>query len=376
MSASPLRVLAITSTGTLGGAELALAEFLRRRPPAVEVSCLLVEDGPLRARLAQLGVPTWVASGFEGRPGLREVVRFTRSLRDLLGRLVPDVVLAVGLKAAFLAAPGCRLAHVPIAWQKVDLSLDAALARPLAAAVNGVISVSDAAAAALGPLRARRLLAVVGPPVRLSDEVTVTPRRRPPTIGTLGTLMPVKGQTHIIEAAALLSEEFPELRVVLAGSASEDFPDHPQKLVALAARLGIAERVELCGFVEDVAAVLEQLTVFVSATYRDEQGYGSEGLGAATLEAGWVGLPVVATRGGGAPEGIVDGLTGTLADPADPRALAAAIAPYLRDHRLAVAAGEAGRRFTRERFCAQELAGRLFGVLAELARSQSARARS
>jgi glycosyltransferase involved in cell wall biosynthesis len=362
-----MKVLAVSSYGALGGGELSLAEFLVHRPPDVEAMALLVEDGPLRAHLVQQGVPVWAAHGYDGRPSPQQLGRFTRSLRDLLTWSAPDVVWATGLKAAYMAVPACRLAHVPVVWHKVDFSLDAVLARPLAAAVSGVVSVSEAVAAALGPaLRRRRLLAVVGPPVRLAPELHVVPNGREPTIGTMATLTPIKGQRHIVEAAGMLLEEFPDIQVVLAGGPSPDHPSYPDELGALAARLGLGGRVALTGFVEDVTEVLGRLTVFVNATYRDERGFGWEGLSGAMLEASWAGLPVVATRGGGTPEGLVDGSTGTLVEPADPAGLARAVAPYLRDHELARAAGAAGRRFTRERFAPDVAAARLFSALGEL----------
>jgi glycosyltransferase involved in cell wall biosynthesis len=93
-----------------------------------------------------------------------------------------------------------------------------------------------------------------------------------------------------------------------------------------------------------------------------------EGLSGAMLEASWVGLPVVATRGGGTPEGLKDGVSGTLVDPADPVGMAGAIAPYLRDPELARGAGEAGRRFTREHFAPEVAAARLFEALGNAAR--------
>jgi len=361
-----MKVLVISSYGLLGGAELSMCSFLVHRPDDVEPAVLLVEDGPLRARLAALGMPTWVAAaGYDGRPTPAALARFTRSLIVLLKRTDPDVVLAFGLKAAFMGVPACRIARVPIVWRKVDFSLDQTLTRPLAMAVDGVISVSEAAAAALGPLRARKLLAVVGSPVRLAPELRVTPSRDPLTIGTLATLTPIKGQRHIIEAAGLLSEEFPELRILLAGSSTPDDPDYPAALRRLAADVGVDDRLELAGFVEEVTNILERLTVFVNATYRDGRGYGGEGLGGSILEAGWAGLPVVVTKGGGSSEGMRDGVTGTLVKPADPADLARGIAPYLRDHELACRTGEAGRLFTRERFAPEMAAARLFEAVRE-----------
>src|SRR5207244_5258767 len=131
---------------------------------------------------------------------------------------------------------------------------------------------------------------------------------------------------------ALLSDEFPDLRVLFAGAPSVHHPGYPDELRRVAERTGVADRVELTGFIDDVAAALERLTVFVNATCRDDRGFGREGFGAAMLEASWAGLPVVVTRGGGSPEAMQDGVTGTLVDPDDPRALAGAIVPYLRDY--------------------------------------------
>src|SRR5439155_24328898 len=192
----------------------------------------------------------------------------------------PDVVWAIGLKAAYMAVPACRIAHVPIVWHKVDFSLDAVLTPPLAAVVNGVVSVSESVAVALGPLHRRRLLAIIGPPVRLPRELHIDPSERP-AIGTLATLSPIKGQHHIVEAAALLSDEFPDLQVVLAGAPTRDDPGYAQELRELADGLGMGGRLQLLGFVVDVSSVLARMTVFVNATFRDQRGFGREGLGGA-----------------------------------------------------------------------------------------------
>ncbi|HEV3093269.1 MAG TPA: glycosyltransferase family 4 protein [Solirubrobacteraceae bacterium] len=363
-----MRVLAVSSYGELGGGELSLAEFLVNRPAAVDAVALLVEDGPLRAHLLERGIQTWAANGYDGRPGPARSVRFTRSLLTLLSRAQPDVVWATGLKAAFMAAPACRVRRAPLVWHKIDFSLDNTVARPLAMAVNGVVSVSEAAAASLGPRLLRsKLLAVVGPPVRLPTDLRVTPNPAP-TIGTAATLTPIKGQRHIIEAAAILSAEFPTLRVMLAGDSSADYPHFADELAARGAELGLGERLEMAGFVEDVGELLGRMTVFVNATYRDDRGFGWEGLSGSMLEASWAGLPVVATAAGGTPEGVKDGVTGTLVPEADPAALAGALAPYLRDPALAQATGEAGARFARERFAPQTAAARLFAALAEVVR--------
>jgi glycosyltransferase involved in cell wall biosynthesis len=362
-----MRVLAVSSYGGLGGSELSFAAFLEHRPSEVEARALLVADGGLRQRVAELGIAVAVASGYDGRPTARRLGRFSRSLLALIARDRPEVIWAMGQKGALLAAPAAHRARLPLVWHKVDFSWDSTLAMPVAALCDGVVAVSEAAAEALGPLRAARLLGVVGPPVTLAPALAAHPDPARPAIGTLGRLVPYKGHHHILAAAALLAPEFPELRVVLAGPPAGEYPGYPRELERRAAELGLAERVELPSFVP-APEVLERLSVFVNATFRDEQGFGLEGLSGAMLEASWVGVPVVATRGGGTAEGMIDGETGTLVESPTAAALAAAIAPYLRDPELAARTGAAGRRFARERFAPAAASRRLFELIGSVVR--------
>jgi hypothetical protein len=317
----------------------------------------------LRDRLDELGVRVWTGRGYEGKPDARALVRFTRALSRLLAAERPDVVWATGQKAAVLCAAACRARGVPLVWHKVDFSREGVIAKPLGAAVNGVVSVSEAAAAGLGPLHRLRVLGVVGPPIRLGEEVAAHPDPARPVVGTLGRLVPYKGQHHIVRAASLLAGEFPGLRVVLAGEPDPNFPGYRDSLHALVAELGLAEVVQLPGHVGDVPGLLAEMTVYVNATYRDESGFGFEGLSGAMLEAAWAGVPVVAARGGGTAEGVVDGETGTLVDGPEPELLAPALAAYLRDPSLVQRTGAAARAFARERFAPGPAAERLFGLL-------------
>lgn len=358
-----MRVLAISSYGVLGGAELALSAFLAHRPAHVRPRVLLVDDGPLRARLHAEGVPAAAAHGYTGRPGPQELARFTRALHAELAQAPADVVWAVGSKAALLAVAACRARRVPLVWHKVDFSHDARLARPLALASDGVMATSHAVVQALGALRRRRLLGVVGVPITLPETLRADADPRPPVVGTLARLVPYKGHHHLIEATSLLSSEFPDVRLVLAGAPVREYPDYPEALRRRAADLGLGDRVELPGHVADPGAVLRRLSVFVNATYRDADGFGLESLGAGLVEASWAGVPAVAPRLGGTPEAVRDGETGTLVDSVEPDALAAAIAPYLRDAGLRARTGEAGRAFARAGFRPQAAAGRLFGLL-------------
>ena len=67
------------------------------------------------------------------------------------------------------------------------------------------------------------------------------------------------------------------------------------------------------------------------------------------------GVPVVATRVGGTPEAIEDGVNGLLVPPADPAALAGAIGGLLADPSLGARLGRAGRQTVSDRFSMERM---------------------
>src|SRR5439155_9817022 len=68
-----------------------------------------------------------------------------------------------------------------------------------------------------------------------------------------------------------------------------------------------------------------------------------EGFPLVALEAAWAGRPVVAARAPGLQEAVVDGATGVVVDPDDPRALADGVEPLLADPDRGLALGSAAR---------------------------------
>ena len=94
-------------------------------------------------------------------------------------------------------------------------------------------------------------------------------------------------------------------------------------------------------------AVLDEVAVSVLPSL-------SEGLSNVLLESMAAGVPVVATRVGGNPEAVEDGVTGLLVPPRDAAGLAGAIARVLEDRELAGRLGGAGRARVVERFSIQD----------------------
>ena len=160
----------------------------------------------------------------------------------------------------------------------------------------------------------------------------------------VGRLVERKGVAHLIEAIARLGPTGPPLEIVGEG------PERPA-LQALAQRLGVGQRVVFRGKVapHELQGSYARAAVCVLPSVLDARG-DTEGLGVVLLEAMNHGTPVIASRVGGIPDIVEDGVSGLLVPPGDPEALAAALRRLRDDPALARQLGEAGRRRLREQF--------------------------
>jgi sugar transferase (PEP-CTERM/EpsH1 system associated) len=161
-------------------------------------------------------------------------------------------------------------------------------------------------------------------------------------IGTVGRLDPVKNQAALVGALRRIHDRDParagHLNLIIVG-------DGPQR-VALedcVRAAGLQGQVSLVGARQDVPALMRRMDVFALPST-------NEGISNTVLEAMASGLPVVATRVGGNPELVVDGVTGALVAPGDEAALAEALARYAGDPGLRRAHGAAARTRAVEEF--------------------------
>jgi len=147
----------------------------------------------------------------------------------------------------------------------------------------------------------------------------------------VSALAPGKGHENLLRAAAVARETSPGLKLWVAGEGPLE-----AGLRAQARALGLEPRVQFLGFRTDIQLLLHAADFFCLATQ-------SEGLGSSILEAMSAGLPVVATRVGGVPEIVEDGVTGILVPASDPAALAIALARMAGDRGLRETMGVRGR---------------------------------
>jgi len=151
--------------------------------------------------------------------------------------------------------------------------------------------------------------------------------------GHVGAFTAEKGQDVALDAAALVARRLPRFRLVLAG-------DGPLRTTfATVAKVRLAgEAARLLGFVENLEEFYAGLDLFIMPSR-------SEAWGLVALHAMARGLPVVASRVGGLPEIVEEGVTGWLVPPASPEALAEAIAAAAADpERLRLLGGNARAR--------------------------------
>ncbi len=150
-------------------------------------------------------------------------------------------------------------------------------------------------------------------------------------VGSVGNLTPVKAQGLLVGAAAVLAGRGLDIEVRIAGEGPEE-----SRLREMATELGIGDRLNLPGRIEDIPAFLRDLDVFVLCS--DSEAHPN-----ALIEAMACGLPVVATRVGGIGEVLREGAVGRLIDRGDGEALAAAIEEIARDPELARDLGKRSR---------------------------------
>ena len=180
---------------------------------------------------------------------------------------------------------------------------------------------------------------------------------REKTVVAAGRLTKQKNFELLIRSFAQIAPKFPEYRLVIYGKGGL-----LESLKALAVELGVGERVEFPGYVDNMAETLERASMFVlSSDY--------EGMPNALMEAMASGLPVVSTDcgGGGARFLVRDGENGLLVPKGDENALAEAMEKVLSDQALAKTLGDNARQL-QEMLAPERIYGEWEGFIKEIAK--------
>lgn len=176
-------------------------------------------------------------------------------------------------------------------------------------------------------------------------------------VGIIARLAPIKGHKDFLRAAKLIHDQRPgQVKFLLVGDGPLREPLREQ-----AHQLGLDEAVLFTGFRQDLVRLYSDLDVVALSSY-------NEGLPVTLVEGFAAGRPAVATRVGGVPELIEDGVTGFLVDAGDAAAMADRIG-WLLDHpEEARAMGLRGRERVIPTLSVERLLNDLRGLYTELAR--------
>lgn len=333
----------------LGG----LISALDRRRFRPSLVCL-IRGGPVASRLEQAGVPVRVL-GLRRAYGLRATLAFVdlvRWLRQLRPQIVHTYLSMANVYGA-LAARAAGVSRVVTTRRDTGFG-DGHLMRSALRATNRwaarVVAVSQDAARIVREREGLEddLLEIVPNAIDLSR---FAPRgRRAAVRAALGLpkstqvavtvthLSPVKGVDILVEAAERVCRDMPQALFLVVGVGAER-----EAIAGSLARLGLEGRVRLLGERTDVPDLLEAADLFVLPSR-------SEGQPNAVLEAMAMGLPIVATRVGGVPELVRDGVEGVLVEPGSAGALAEACREVFASPDLGAGLGRAAQARARRDF--------------------------
>lgn len=343
----PLTVLYIHGIVEIGGAERELLLILDRLARLGHTPVLVCPSwGPLGEELARLGIPIRYAP----LPPWRKVFAYPRRagairrLREVIVAAQPSLVCVndiwwvpqtlratVGLEVPVLAHVRQEIEAPKVRRYELDRL---SLVFPVSQQIQRSLETGG-----VPPERLRTLYSGLDVNSVPQEADGVTCRRLMgipldvPVIGTVASLFPRKGYDVMLKAMPKILSSVPNAHYVIIGKGDLTYE---RDLRSLVDKLGLSRVVHFQGFQDNVYPFLAAMDLYVHPALM-------EGFGIAVLEAMAMSKPVVATSVGGLPEIVQDGQTGVLVPPADPDALAQAVACLLQDSSQRGELGKKGR---------------------------------
>jgi len=374
-----VRVLTVLDAFRLGGAETLIAQLGRVASDAdLEVEVLSLH-GPSeeRSRLAPLLEDAGLEPRYLGVKRTLDPPSFGRLVRYIRASKV-DVVHAHLEMAMTMALPAAALARVPAvgSFHHVHRPLSGRasarerLAVEVATRSRAAVFVSQASLESFrdryrprGPVPASWTVVHNGVDLDYFRPAPEGQGELPADLGlhgcrvvtVLAALRDFKGIIHAVRAWPRVAARYPDARLLLVGSGSEE-----AALRAEVEQLGLAGSVVFAGMRSDVPSVLQGSEMVVLPSI-----YG-ENLPTVLMEAGGCEKPVVASDVGGISDIVVDGETGLLVEPGDAEGVAAAIMTLLDDPERGRRLGRAGRVRMEQRFDARLWARNLHDLYARV----------
>ncbi len=343
-----MRVVAYTDAAGVGGAEISLGHLVAQVSSAVDLTVIGVSQAVVNLIASQRFPVARIILPSRG-------INAWRAHLTTLHQLQPEVVHvnlctpwagAMGLMAA-LTLPQARVVRVDQLPLRTTDAIALWRSRALCLRVDAHVAVGQASAKQMEDFYALGRHTVLSVPNGVPDRIVKdTPamlrKNGELMVGSVGRLNAMKGHDILLRAIAQIDQ----VRVVILGEG-----DQRQVLEQLAIDLGIRDRVELPGWIDDPGTYLPAFDIVVMPSR-------SEGFPLAIVEAMLAARPVVATRVGSVAEAVIDNETGILVEKDDVKGLIAALHRLIVDPALRDRLGQRAREVAIAHFTTEQMAKR------------------
>ena len=164
-------------------------------------------------------------------------------------------------------------------------------------------------------------------------------------VGSVGRIKLMrKGQEFLVQATALLKQRGLPIKALIVGAPFPGNESHREQIWRIATELGVEENVVFTGELPDARGAYAAMDALALTSAQPEP------FGNVVMEAMGMAVPVIATNIGGSLDQVLDGVTGFLIPPADPKALAEAVEKLMINPELRQRMGAAGAERLRRNF--------------------------
>ena len=372
----PMKILFICGAGIVSGREIAtlnLVEGLRRRGHDVRCVASTWGDGKLALRLAASDIPyISLPLGFISKTlnwsavwmtldQLRRVPRLWLGFRRYLREFQPDVVMQTNFHHIFLLWPLLSsrntFFHVHDGFPASNFyrKLSGFLSRRLRAFIGVSRYIADnLVQLGIPPEKVCYVHngVVIDAPLKERTEVSTETTEsngssRPVRLGIVGQIGEWKGHDDFVEALRELRTAGLLFDCTIYGKGEAEYVCRLKERIE---RYDLTANVRQAGFVDNPGEIYTAMDICVVPSRVPEA------FGMVAAEAAHFGVPVVATRKGGLPEIVQDGLTGYLVDAEAPQQLAEKLRVLIENAALRQKMGDAARQHARQQFTQDRMA--------------------
>lgn len=355
------KILYLITQSELGGAQRYIFDLAKNLKNGYEISVAFGEQGEkggMAEALKNLNIPCFSLPHLRREISPVNDLMAASEIRKLIAKIHPDIIhlnsskisilgslAAIGKKSRVIYTAHGWVFNEPLSpWKKTFYRLAEKLTARLK---DKIICVSefDRQIALKEKIAPEEKLLTIHNGIAPVDFLTKEEARKilnlntnSLIIGSIGNLYKTKGFEYFIEAAHLVTAEFPKLplKFIIIGEGGER-----KKLEALIKKHNLKERFTLAGSISEAGKLLKAFDIYVCSSVK-------EGLSYTLLEASQAGLPIVATEVGGNSEIIKNMETGIIVEPKSAASLSEKIIKLINNKELSLKLADCAKKNARD----------------------------